>query len=782
HHTAPFVVHDGIRGSKMDKRSRESSLQMVPQTRFTRRSAFQALVAGGMLTGFGAIAHVGRNGIAVAGSQIEATPPAVPIPTQTQAFGPTIASKAAELGYDADRIFRFVADEVRYEAYAGALRGANGTLWGLAGNSVDKSILLAALLDESQILYRFASGELTVDAKTAIQTGFMSAATPAGQTGNATPGASPAPPNTGVISGDVAGTPSPVDQSTVDGILRAMDAARRLSTSLYDFTARIIQSSLSDAGIELPALPGAGLPESETSEHYWVQIADGPTWTDIDATLPGTERGKALTSAAETVDAIPDELAHHISIRIVAEELIGGAGTRRDAVTWQGTSIDLINQPVAVMVMSPDDFQGVGLTINQAFSGSASFIPCLVVGSEIMYAETPVVVGATGEPSISSVLSADATPASSAADGELVGLWLNIDITSPGSDPVAAERALLDRVGFVARTAENIDWSKLTPIHLVKNVDTGLQVIAELSSLTLLACESSIVPGNVTAANAPAIENFGALHLIGPSFAAYRHALGTALEQSNGSRSFVSSPNLVAFSIGQDDPSVADGPVSMSMDILHRQPTVIPTGETKPEGVHPLVRAGVLDQVAEQVLLDPVLRGATEPDLSALNVGTVFAEAAKNGVAIVVVNDAASLGRLMVSPEAERRISKALETGLAVIVPEQPVEIAGHAVSAWWLVDPLTGRTRDETEQGRGFASGGIPGNTGAARFAAPEYGLLIARIRVWAGPYAILGRCLAIVAAAAANAADYSGTNNAASAFIETFKNVDPNAAKGCV
>ena len=760
----------------MDERIRKAPWQVLPQTRFTRRDAWRAFAVGGMLAGFATIANGGREQLAIAGGQIEATPPATPVPTDTQAFGPTIATKAAELGYDTDRIFRFVADGVRYEAYAGALRGARGTLWGLAGNSVDKSILLAALLDESQILYRFASGPLTPESKAALQSALVVAVAAA------TPEASPAPSSTVLVSGNANGTPSPVDQSTVEGVLRATETARKLSAQLYDFTSGVIQSSLAKAGIALPALTGVELPESESSGHYWVQIADGPSWTDLDATLPKAARGKALAKAAATVDAIPDELAHGVSIRLVAEELIGGIGTRRDAVTWQGKSSDLINEPVAVMVMSPDDFNGVGLTINQAFSGNSSFIPCLAVGNTVSYATTPVVVGATGEPGIPSVLSpADATPAGVAADGELVGLWLNVDITSPGSDPVAIERALLDRVGFVARNAASIDWSKLTPVHLVKNVDTGRQVIAELSSLTLLAFESSLVPGTVTVANASAIENFGALHLIGPSFASYRHALGTALEQSSGSRSFVSSPNVVAFSIGRHDPSVADGPVSMTMDILHRQPTVVATGKPESGDVHPLVRAGVLDQVAEQVLLDPVLRGATEPDMSALSVGAVFAEAKKNGVAFAVVNDAASLGRVTVSPEAGIRISKALEIGLVAIVPEQPVEIGGQAVSAWWLVDPATGRTRDETEQGRGFASGGMPGTTMPARFAAPEYGLLLARIRMWAGPYAILGRCLAIVAAAAANASDYSGTSDAVSAFIETFKNVDPNSAKGC-
>ena len=60
-----------------------------------------------------------------------------------------IADLAFDLDYDLERMFRFVADEIRYEPYAGILRGAVGALDAGAGNSVDKSLLLAALLDES---------------------------------------------------------------------------------------------------------------------------------------------------------------------------------------------------------------------------------------------------------------------------------------------------------------------------------------------------------------------------------------------------------------------------------------------------------------------------------------------------------------------------------------------------------------------------------------------------------------------------------------------------------
>lgn len=53
------------------------------------------------------------------------------------------------LDYDAERIIRFVEEEVFFEQYPGVLRGAQGTLMSRSGNSLDQSILLAGLLKDA---------------------------------------------------------------------------------------------------------------------------------------------------------------------------------------------------------------------------------------------------------------------------------------------------------------------------------------------------------------------------------------------------------------------------------------------------------------------------------------------------------------------------------------------------------------------------------------------------------------------------------------------------------
>jgi hypothetical protein len=50
-----------------------------------------------------------------------------------------------------------------------------------------------------------------------------------------------------------------------------------------------------------------------------------------------------------------------------------------------------------------------------------------------------------------------------------------------------------------------------------------------------------------------------------------------------------------------------------------------------------------------------------------------------------------------------------VQNGAIVIVPEQPVDLNGTPVSGWWVIDPLTGRTWDQLQNGKGSASTTIP-------------------------------------------------------------------------
>ncbi len=74
---------------------------------------------------------------------------------------PYIQEKAAELDYDPQQIFDFLRTEIGYESYVGSLRGARGTLWSAAGNSLDEASLGVALMRTSGVPAQYAHGTLS---------------------------------------------------------------------------------------------------------------------------------------------------------------------------------------------------------------------------------------------------------------------------------------------------------------------------------------------------------------------------------------------------------------------------------------------------------------------------------------------------------------------------------------------------------------------------------------------------------------------------------------------
>src|SRR5690349_3126759 len=117
---------------------RRGGLSQMPEHQYPRRTLLQGLGIGALL---GSAGLLRQPHLATTQNATQPTPPPRRLPG-----GPTVEDKVVDLAYDPELIFRFVADEITYEAYPGALRGGKGTLWGLAGNSVDQALLLAEML------------------------------------------------------------------------------------------------------------------------------------------------------------------------------------------------------------------------------------------------------------------------------------------------------------------------------------------------------------------------------------------------------------------------------------------------------------------------------------------------------------------------------------------------------------------------------------------------------------------------------------------------------------
>ena len=256
---------------------------------------------------------------------------------------------ATALGHDPQRIFEFVRDGIRFEVYQGALRGSRGTLLALAGNSLNRAILLSDLLKQSGQSVRFARGSLDAGRAATLASSMW-----------ARRGESELPPA--------------VETAVASHAAAALAAIQRD----YQLLERLVPAGLF-AGARQASLESI-LPEAQA--HYWVQWARGSDWIDLDPSFADASPGRRYTDVAEVLGEIPEHLYHTVSIRLVAEE--HGAASPRPVLSFEARAADLSGRD-AVLVHVPENWEGPSASIKQAMAAAIQnrgrVRPILIVGS-----------------------------------------------------------------------------------------------------------------------------------------------------------------------------------------------------------------------------------------------------------------------------------------------------------------------------------------------------------------------------------------------------------------
>ena len=174
---------------------------------------------------------------------------------------------------------------------------------------------------------------------------------------------------------------------------------------------------------------------------------------------------------------------------------------------------------------------------------------------------------------------------------------------------------------------------------------------------------------------------------------------------TTGYRAYRDEPNVTAFVVAKTATAEAVTETA-TFDILHRGSAVRPlAGASARNGTHPLLADGVLAHVIERAMVEVSAVMPAElalPAGTSTGVGRVFEEAARQGIAIVVLRPGeADPARLAIGEGARARIAEALTAGFVVVVPERPVALGGQDRVGWWLVDS-TGATIDQMDDARG--------------------------------------------------------------------------------
>jgi hypothetical protein len=198
-----------------------------------------------------------------------------------------------------------------------------------------------------------------------------------------------------------------------------------------------------------------------------------------------------------------------------------------------------------------------------------------------------------------------------------------------------------------------------------------------------------------------AVEDEGTFGSLAPVMLhVFREAAGWEVAAPRGVRPFPDAPNVHGLSFTVRD--AIDGPVAeLALDIIHRSLGVAPVAGA-PADLPPGLVAGVLTHVVERILAGDALDGGRFSDGQGISVGRLFELASEAGLGVRVVRGSGEMADLGLPPDARAVLERSMADGWIAVAPARAIASGGIDRAGWWLVDPATGRTVDQLDDGRG--------------------------------------------------------------------------------
>ncbi|GAB4172885.1 MAG: hypothetical protein Kow0020_07970 [Wenzhouxiangellaceae bacterium] len=671
--------------------------------------------------------------------------------------------------FDAEALTRFVATKIHFQAYAGLLRGARGTLISRAGNALDQSVLLAGLLKDAGLEARVLRGRLAPEDASRLlaqmsgpaqwegvltDDGKQKVASWVQQRTGSRPDTAPSRQ-----------TPPEVAQSLAAAKAIAASVERIAGGRNGQIQARLIE---------------------ESRDYFWVEhrLGPGDAWQ---AAHPAFADAPAPDVAADEVmsESVPDELTHRVRISVWMTSRFGDRESRTELMSpWERPAANAAYLPQTLSVLP---YNGKSADSGQSLIEAASTAGLFVLtwndgiapGAKVFTLEGQSLpldalnpagdfmkqisdqgaraIGALGGLGLSSAQESAQTPVRS-----LEQLWIEYTIIAPDGSERSHRRYLLDRGAdggrlVMQRRVREDGWADQARAALLQArtlvVGTGpvhpdwllQQTIdaAESGKATLVALERRAAQADKTSA-ARLLQGLDPLP--DTRWLHYFRTTQTATGFNGHIVSYLHQPLVVSFNHGVRGTAQALSGYEQ-IDIVFNSRRVLERKGAewtpRPDGA---ALAGVFETRQEQRVLE--LRGGETG-------GSAFAGLA--GVSgFTRISGAAELGRVALPPGARRAAEAELEAGYALLVPDTA------APEHWWRVDPATG-----TVTGMAIGAGGYGGASAAEYIALVGFAIgtllfLYGFYKCFQGPggevlfcclvdSALTGILVAVVAAAAA-------------------------------
>jgi hypothetical protein len=569
-----------------------------------------------------------------------------------------VAAAAKLLGGDIGKNFTFVRDNFAFDPYAGCLRGAQGTLMARAGNDIDRSLLLAALLKINGHDTRLVRGTLSnADAQRLLARATQ-------------PPVPVAVPNLSVEDvAAISGLPVSDLQKLFD---KAKVVAQQVGQNLearVQYDTRFIQWKLEAAGIHLS--PGAVVSSDGVRSHVWVQVQAGDAWTDLDSSFPDAKVGQHFAEPEGdpiAADSLPDDWYQTLRFRVLS--LAPGASDANELLNQQLHVADLVAQ-VLDLVFAPQD--------NDDSLAANSFQPTLFAGAN-RYTGSSVELGPakpggdiTG--GLTGALGGGGEGEPEKGGGEpLPRILLEITLQGPGSPPERMTRIIADTSAIqdaTRRMAEMRD-QLLSLYQFV--VAVGPMSPEWVTGQLLTFLKQFVSPDEKEQAIIP--------------MDLFNLAMAATKDDGRGdhSRRFYARPLIVAQRVRSRHSPDGRLIFTKAIDIIHNRV------EFSGGDALAAVRQGALETELERAAI---------PRKEVLNTAVVF-ERTQADIRVLAPGRSDALGKIDLNDEAKARIAEDLGSGYAVIVPSASVRIAGMPVVGWWRVRPAGGETLGRMQSGEG--------------------------------------------------------------------------------
>jgi len=616
------------------------------------------------------------------------------------------------IGRDPQALFTWVRDNTYWVPYRGVLRGPVGVLMDRQGNSLDRALLLATLLEKAGHEVRLARGEL--DLKTAA--GLLPELVAARSIGQ--------------------GERNPLDPSTVQvkaalvqyGLDRAApmvaaqdDALDRIASTLRSRSIQQTDRLLRVVEKPQPALEWSrrlDLATSAVRDHWWVQRRDGDTWIDLDL-LDREGNAAALATSKGTTsitDLAPDSY-QEIVIRVVTETWTANGLSERKALEHRFRPSDQIGQSIVLqfwpteLINSTSPESAAPADWRKALLAQHQWTAFISSGGHIVASTTLSDSGQedAGRPrggpmgGLGSALGDALSPAARRAhpNSTLSAVRLEYDIRVPGQPIRTIRRTIFDLIGPGARATSTPslamdDAKRLTRSArltmqteiLPLNCTVAPEFVSHLAAQYMLSSRN-LIRDLATEDFSPGSDR--AQEQLKSASPGVSRLMPLAATRLNWNRSaehlFYDRPNIVTRHAYLTPEGDALG-VEDATDIVANEVGVDLAAR---DGFAISLEQGVVDTNAEALLRISAAHG---------NVGAAFGNS-RDWLSLTPARRT-GLDAVAISPDARKAIAADLDSGYAVVAPRKPVREEREDFVGWWRIDPANGNTLGVADTGWG--------------------------------------------------------------------------------